>query len=270
MPQDLTVRGHLPDYVVRSLRRDRNGIFSGQVAVPHLVDMNQARVRLEWMNPTVAPKLWGIPVVGVTAELNPPAVWVLFDYQGLDPNGGAPTDDDVTFEIDGSMSEDPIETHPSFLGLLKSKYGWDQNERRFAETIGSSGGGDTALSGEKKAGKANPLFGTDSWLAVGAIYRRTYAARAIPPSAFFGIGTITSRPPDIGQFNMPSLGKRNWLKLAPKIVRTGNAIRISEEWMLSGPNGWLTQIYNAGQLGSSGGDSPGSGLSTGGLTTGSL
>ena len=53
----------------------------------------------------------------------------------------------------------------------------------------------------------------------------------------------------IEQFKIPSAAKkRNWLKLAPKIKRRGNAAEITEEYMLSGPNGWLSDVYGQAQL----------------------
>lgn len=185
---------------------------------------------------------------------------VTLHYEGIDYQ---PKEDQTTFEFDVSMSEDPVESHPNFDAIAE-KYGWDEVEKAFPKFPpgGTSDGG--ALSKKTKAAK-NPLYGTESYLAVGAIFRKTYAARTIPASVLRGIGGIVERPPDIGQFHMPSTGsKRNWLKLAPKIRRRGNSVEVTEEWMLSGPNGWNKDIYSAGQL-ESGGDSGGSGLTSGSL-----
>ncbi len=57
------------------------------------------------------------------------------------------------------------------------------------------------------------------------------------------------KPPGIEQFKIPGAAKkRNWLKMAPKIKRKGNAVEITEEYMLSGPNGWLRDVYGQAQL----------------------
>ena len=72
-----------------------------------------------------------------------------------------------------------------------------------------------------------------------------------------GVGTVQT-PPSIGKFNLPNLGKRNWLKLAPKVRMRGNSIEITLEYMLSGPLGWFTEIYSVAQLGESGGNNGGS------------
>ena len=71
----------------------------------------------------------------------------------------------------------------------------------------------------------------------------------MPSSIFHAIGTVQS-PPQIGKFNLPGLGQRNWLKLAPKVRMRGNTIEITMEYMLSGPLGWFPEIYSTGQLGS--------------------
>ena len=46
----------------------------------------------------------------------------------------APSDDQVTFELDTSMAEDPIQTHP-FFDTLKTRYAWDAAKEQFAETL---------------------------------------------------------------------------------------------------------------------------------------
>jgi hypothetical protein len=97
------------------------------------------------------------------------------------------------------------------------------------------------------------MYGVESWLVAGAIYRVTFAAKTVPSSIFYGIGT-TQTPPQIGKFHMPALGKRNWLKLAPKVRLRGNSIEITLEFMLSGPLGWFSEVYSTSQLGSTSGD----------------
>ena len=36
--------------------------------------------------------------------------------------------------------------------------------------------------------------------------------------------------------------------MAPKLKRKGNAVEITEEYMLSGPNGWIKDVYGQAQL----------------------
>lgn len=54
---------------------------------------------------------------------------------------------------------------------------------------------------------------------------------------------------DNEQFKIPSAAKkRNRLDLAQKLKRNGNAVDITEEYMLFGPNGWLRDVYGQAQL----------------------
>lgn len=239
------LRGTLPDYVVKALKRDQNGIFGGTCIRYALVGEVNQRIDLNLFDPSQAPNPWGLPCTDISGEVEDAHITVTYLYQGLDENFTF-SDDQVTFEFDTSMNEDPIETHPNFK-VLKTIYGWSQVERMFAETIRDVSVG--PLTVDESENKENPLFGIDSWLSIGAIYRRTYASRNIPGNIFTGIGTIISKPPDIGQFKLPSDSKtRNWLKLAPKVTRTGNAVRISDEYMLSGPKGWAKPVYDRDQL----------------------
>jgi hypothetical protein len=168
-----------------------------------------------------------------------------------------PTDDQKTFEIDASMAEEAIKTHPKFEDL-KSQFGWDESLGTFSEYLpgDTSSGGLSSGSQNGSARKKSKMYGVESWLVAGAVYRVTYAAKSVPQSIFYGIGTVQT-PPQIGKFNLPNLGKRNWLKLAPKVQMRGNSIEITLEFMLSGPLGWFTEIYSTGQLGDSSNNSGG-------------
>jgi len=187
-------------------------------------------------------------------------------YEGVeeDPNM-------KVFELDGSMAEESIKTHPKFESL-KTKYGWDEALNTFSEyPPDSTSGGSGGLSGGNSP-NATPtkskMYGVESWLVAGAIFRLNYSTNGMPGGIWNGIGTVQN-PPQIGRFGLPSLGKRNWLKLAPKVKLRGNCVEITEEFMLSGPLGWFKEIYDAAQLsdGSGGGSS---GLTTGTLTSGTL
>jgi hypothetical protein len=171
---------------------------------------------------------------------------VVLHFEGIAAEG--PADDQVTFELDTSMNEDPIQTHP-FFDTLKTRYHWDAVKEQFSETLPESSGQQTALSGGSQKTKKNPLFGVENWLVIGAVFRKTYSARTIPAGLLRGIGTIVDKPSGIEQFRIPSAAKkRNWLKMAPKIKRKGNAVEITEEYMLSGPNGWIADVYGQAQL----------------------
>ena len=161
------------------------------------------------------------------------------------------------FEIDASMSEEPIKTHPNFENL-KKQFGWDESLSTFAEYLpgDTASGGLASGSQNGSARKKSKLYGTESWLVAGALYRVSYSSTTVPGSIFAGIGTVQT-PPSINKFNLPPLGKRNWLKLAPKVRLRGNSIEITLEYMLSGPLGWFPEIYSVAQLGESGGNNSG-------------
>ena len=219
------LQGSLPDYVVKGLKADTNGIFSGSAVRHFEVGNKNQRIDKRWLTRAAAPDPFGgLPFVNATAEIDAPLVIVTYNFGGIEA-GFEADDDTITFELDTSMAEEPIETHPNFVQLAKL-YGWDQTVRMFAQLMPTNGQqGKTALSsGKKSKGKANPLFGTDSWLAIGVVYKKTYASSVIPGWLWEGIGTIVSKPPDIGKFHLPAESKkRNWLKLAPLASQIGRA-----------------------------------------------
>ena len=225
---------------------DKHGIVS--ITVPfYVVTLSEAI--------SYTPKLdISIPVVSRSFRQSEDGGYeVTLTCEGADE----PTDDQKTFEIDASMSEEAIKTHPKFEDLKKT-FGWDESLSTFSEYLpnGASSGGLASGSQNGSTRKKSKMYGVESWLVAGAMYRVTYVSKTVPQSIFLGIGTVQA-PPQIGKFNLPNLGKRNWLKLAPKVRLRGNSIEITLEYMLSGPLGWFTEVYSTAQLGESGGNNNG-------------
>jgi len=220
---------------------DRHGIVS--ITVPFYVATLSEAI-------SYTPKLdVGLPVVSRTFRQSENGGYeVTLNCEGSEDSS---TDDQKTFEIDASMAEEPIKTHPKFEDL-KTQFGWDESLNTFSEYLPADTSSGGLASGSKNGStrKKSKMYGVESWLVAGAIYRVTYASKTVPSSIFPGIGTVQT-PPQIGKFNLPNLGKRNWLKLAPKVQMRGNSIEITLEYMLSGPLGWFTEIYSTGQLGES-------------------
>ena len=217
---------------------DKHGIVS--VTVPFYVATLSEAI-------SYTPKLdVGLPIVSRSFRQSEDGGYeVTLTCEGSDDN---PTDEQKTFEVDASMAEEAIKTHPKFEDL-KKQFGWDESLNTFSEYLPSdtSSGGLAGGSQNGSARKKSKMYGVESWLVAGAIYRVTYASKTVPQSIFTGIGTVQT-PPSIGKFNLPNLGKRNWLKLAPKVRMRGNSIEIALEYMLSGPLGWFTEIYTSSQL----------------------
>ena len=217
---------------------DKHGIVS--VTVPFYVATLSEAI-------SYVPKLdVGLPIVSRTFRQSEDGGYeVTLTCEGSDDN---PTDEQKTFEVDASMAEEAIKTHPKFEDL-KKQFGWDESLNTFSEYLPSDtlSGGLSGGSQNGSARKKSKMYGVESWLVAGAIYRVTYASKTVPQSIFTGIGTVQT-PPSIGKFNLPNLGKRNWLKLAPKVRMRGNSIEIALEYMLSGPLGWFTEIYTSSQL----------------------
>jgi len=224
---------------------DRNGIT--RVNVPVYVDTLAAALSL---NTGAVARTLGIsfPSVGSPFEQTEDGGYkVTCQFEGSEVD--LTSSDLVTFELDTTMAEDPIESHPSFTSLA-DKYGWNQADKSFSISMP----GTTKTTVALKAGNtldvaSNPLYGTESYLTFGCVFRQTYASKTIPATLLKGIGTITSAPPGIGQFQLPiAPGKRNWLKMPPKLRRRGCVVEVTEEWMLSGPAGWNADVYAIAQL----------------------
>lgn len=246
-------RDGFPDYLVKKLRRDKLGVLSGLTLRHFPVGDKNQRIDPAWLNVRKAPDPgWSIPCVDADSEIRDAMCVVTYNYEGMEPqeqSDGFANDSLITYELDTSMAEKPIQTHPNFSSL-KTTYGWDEDTKTFAEFLpGGAKDGSTGLSGQKKS-KNSPLAGVDSWRAVGVIYRISYATHSVPRNLLAAIGVITSAPPNISQFNLPPASqKRKWLTLAPKVSKRGNCSQITLEWELGEPGGLPEAIYSAAQLG---------------------
>jgi hypothetical protein len=153
------------------------------------------------------------------------------------------------------MNQEPIETHPSFENLNDSYGPYDPINRvwpRFISRAGKAAGLSGGIS--TTAAATNPMYGVSSYMSPGCVYRVTYTDLSTDQNAFTDIGVYTKSPPDLPESFatvnklLGSLGSRDWLKMAPKLRRHGNAVTVIEEYMLSGPRGWFPPIYDRSAL----------------------
>ncbi|MEQ1862332.1 MAG: hypothetical protein ABMA13_20630 [Chthoniobacteraceae bacterium] len=212
-----------------------------------------------------SPPPLGLPITDRNASESETGSWILMlTYEGLVGEGTTDPDDDANaldLELDGSMSQDTLKSNPNWKKIA-AKFGWNSTAEEFPEDMPKSGSGTPAR---------NLLHGSDSYLAVGAIFRCSFVSRTVPDSVLAKVGEIFAIPPQFNHLGIRQIAGRNWLKLTPKIDRRGNAAHVTLEYMMSGPNGWVRDVYNFSQLRTTGsGDAAGSGLHSGSLSTGGL
>lgn len=213
--------------------RDRTGIST--FSVPWFVDAADFASLANFEPPD--PPL-GLPIVNRSAEQETDGTWkLMITYEGV-AIGDQLVDE--TFDLDYSSAEDPIETFSQILAL-RAKYKGaldDQNHVIWAPQIADK-------SGNKVR---NPMYGVETYLNPGAIWRRTRALRDFDATALSALGKIDEPQGGVAnknyQANPPQIQDgRNWLKRALKATWRGNIWQFSEEWMLSGPGGWVPDIY---------------------------
>jgi hypothetical protein len=211
----------------------------------------------DWLDIKSAPNCASLPCIGIERSHTNGLAEYQYSYEGaIESLKGA---DNFTFELDITMNQEPIQTHPDFQNL-KNTYGWNSLTKEFMELLpknSTATGLDGNKAGSSQAARS-PLYGVEHYFTPGGIFRKTSISSQLPPGIYNNIGTPQT-PPGIGLFSLPGLGNRNWLKLAPKVRRRGNVVEVVEEYMLSGPRGWEQAIYNSSALKSSSAGSGGFG-----------
>lgn len=165
-------------------------------------------------------------------------------------------------EFDSSYTEEPLEAHPMWFLLKKvfqASYDEEGGKVVFPETLPSdSAGVDVAQTFGLRAIRdtqtgdefvKNPMFGEETFLSLGAVFRRTYAVDKIPAYIINTIGTVYDKLPDeFGSLDLPS-GKRNWMQQPFKLSRRGGAYVITDELLQSPIGGWNEILYRRLQQG---------------------
>lgn len=133
------------------------------------------------------------------------------------------------FEINASTSEDKIETHPDFQLLLDSYEGTEDSQTgraKWPKTVGETE-------------DPNPMHGVDAYLVPGITWTRKWVATQLELGYIKRLGTIDTPPG-----NPPELdGNRNWLLVRITGTWRGNIWQFSASWLLSGPRGFVPEMY---------------------------
>lgn len=153
---------------------------------------------------------------------------VIVSFEGHpDPDQGG-----ESFELEGSASEDAIESHWNYQVLLKNYNGKeDANGNAHWPLTLKDGNGNKAR---------NKMHGVTSYYRPGLIWNRNFVSRVLPGSIVNDIGVLFSNVPG----NPPSLsGDREWLCVRVRARNRGNVWEIQQSWELSGPYGVAPELY---------------------------
>ena len=210
----------------------------------------------------------GMALIGRQTQTGKGGFRTMGTFEGVVGNGKDVTFKDRTNSIDYAFkpgfSQVSILRHPRFRQLQKDYNGFiDQDGQVYFPPTISGNTGSRGLGGDGGSSeKSNPMFDQTEFNRMEGTYSFRYASFSPGSEAhvgkIFSTGGLPGRPPNIGE-------GRNWLGAPTDSARRGPVFDIIENYWLSGEGGWPVPIYgNPGSPGSKGG------LSTGGLSTGSL
>ncbi len=147
-----------------------------------------------------------------------------------------------TYELSGSLDQEPIEAHPDFVSAIGGKPSAPLNGAVFIApetgmpTIDNSVGVFREFAATIN-GQPNKKGGIESYLVPGAEWR-VIEFSSSRPTTLRNLGRI-----DVPQGPNPNLPGRNWLMFNQTYSRRGRIYQITSTWKLSGRNGWDADIY---------------------------
>lgn len=137
-----------------------------------------------------------------------------------------------SFELEGSTSDEPIEGHWNLDLLLKNYKGREDSAGKAAWP--------KDLSDESGAKGRNKMHGVEAWRVPAIIWNHNFTASKLPVGIVEQLGTIAQTlagdPP-------PLSAGRNWLCVRVRAKQRGNIWQITTSWELSGPHGWVEEMY---------------------------
>jgi hypothetical protein len=191
-----------------------------------------------WL-PDTAPL--GLPLTNRTATKRDDGDWDLeLGFEGIPEDQiTKATTEKERIELDLASAEDPIESFKDFAALRK-KYGGTLTEGNAGSVIWPE-----KIKGDDGTQIQNKLFGTSHYLNPGAVLRITRVVLSFDPAVLRNMGKIDF--PDINDAQWELIkdlpDDRNWLKKSVRTNIRGNVIELTLEWLLSGPGGYITDIY---------------------------
>ncbi|MES2995900.1 MAG: hypothetical protein V4733_03730 [Verrucomicrobiota bacterium] len=167
-----------------------------------------------------------------TAERGPGKIWrVTYLYEGYLTSLPEPT-----YELSGTLSQEPISTHPEFAEFAGTPSA-PLNGAVFVDpetgkkTIDDTTGvfREFGISGGRKAG-------ADSYMDPGVLWTKISFTASDP--SLRDLGKI-----DSPQGSPPSLSGRNWMFWETSSRQRGHIIELRETWKISGRGGWDEDFY---------------------------
>lgn len=167
-----------------------------------------------------------------------PGWWtVSYTFEGF--LNGEP--EEPTYELVGSLSQEPIQTHPNFAEIAGTPAA-PKNGAIFIDPESLRQSESTNAIFKEFAnvnGAVNPKAGVDSYLEPSVEWRETRFSRS-RPTTLTGLGNIQTP-----NGSPPNLSPRDWIYWSETYVRRGGVYQITSTWKLSGRNGWDPDIHDA-------------------------
>lgn len=153
---------------------------------------------------------------------------IQISYEGVPPETN-----EKFYSLKASLTTAPIGTHPNFNSFAIEANGAIFNQ------AGEFTGWEIEIDGEK-----NIFYGVESWLVPGFIYEENWVrGRSTGESnEFEDTGRIDNPPNSDAKIRIAG---RNWLFFGGDVKIIGDGSRMTRRWKLSGPNGWIDDMYGS-------------------------
>lgn len=173
-----------------------------------------------------------------------PGFWqVACDYAGTEGE-----ESDPEYELNPGVGNEPIQTHKDFVKTLAGTPKRPLNGAIFVDPqTGQMTKDDTPGKFEfsrfsvlHPRGQQNRFGGLESFLeANNTVWVKRWTRRSRPEAGGRAL-KIVSNPPG----NAPSYDGHDWLEFPAASTKRGFAYACQQQWLLSGPRGWLKPVYN--------------------------
>jgi hypothetical protein len=225
--QQNTFGAKTDDYIIETAAVDDNNIASITVLVEKEFPVDPSLFSKHW-----APDI-GIPVKTMGWSRAKGLHQFRFNYEGVSQANASFAETQVQFEIDYAMEDVGLMAFPRF-STLKKKYGLRIDES--GQIVCPE-----TMPGDPKT--PNELYGVENFQIAGLIWRKMFVSRVLNAREFDRIGLIDRPEGGLGQEAPDLTGRANWRLVGAGGRWAGNIWSLRKEWLASGDNGWLADLY---------------------------
>ena len=235
--------------LVEFISQDVSTIYYRQVVITRLRKMQGDKSPSLLDIPKTPEAAGSLALTGITANYREGIARIDYYFQG---ERDSSIQSDLVMAVEGSLSNDPITSHPKIGGLMQNySAGMRSGKVLWKQYLNSGGANGTDTNGNSVS-NVNPFSNVDSYLNAEMTYTvtKSFGFSSLPSLQIGQVGKIAHQPIFGNLPQLPTNYPNGWLYAGFAIQQQGSVYQVTLNYLKSGPGGWFDEIYGQGGVSS--------------------